>query len=89
MTHDLMQEPRNIRRRSGTWLPTVPLLRCPPSGSRQVATIDNGNRAVSTGRTPTRCAACKKFTRLAPGDTECAACAGRLPLPITTKAGGR
>lgn len=45
-------------------------------------TIDNANQRVSSGRTPTRCAACKKFARLAPGDTECAACAGRLPLPI-------
>lgn len=50
-------------------------------------TIDNGNQRVSTGRTPQRCAACKKFTRLAPGDTECAACAGRLLLPLPAKAG--
>lgn len=52
-------------------------------------TIDDVNGRVSTGRGPQRCAACKKFTRLAPGDTECAACAGRLPLPIlATKVGG-
>lgn len=55
--------------------------------SRQMGTIDDLNGRVSTGRTPQRCAACKKFTRLAPGDTECAACAGRLPLPIPTKVG--
>jgi rRNA maturation endonuclease Nob1 len=52
-----------------------------------VVTIDNDKQGVSTGRTQQRCAACKKFTRLAPRDKECASCAGRLDLPIPVKAG--
>jgi hypothetical protein len=54
-------------------------------------TLANSGGRVSSGRTRTRCEKCKKFTRLAPGDTGCATCAGRLDLPITTvtKAGGQ
>jgi hypothetical protein len=56
-----------------------------------MGTLANSGRSVSSGVTQTRCQKCKKFARLLPGDTECAACAGHLDLPITPagKAGGR
>lgn len=52
-------------------------------------TLANSGMPVSSGVPRTRCAKCKKFARLAPGDTQCAACAGRLDLTITaTRNGG-
>jgi hypothetical protein len=54
-------------------------------------TLANSGGPVSSGVGRTRCEKCKKFARLAPGDTLCAPCAGRLDLPIgsTSEAGGR
>jgi hypothetical protein len=34
----------------------------------------------ASGVTRTRCAKCKKFARLLPGDTQCSACTGVLAL---------
>lgn len=34
----------------------------------------------ASGVTRTRCAKCKKFARLLPGDTECSVCSGALAL---------
>ncbi|GAB2988567.1 hypothetical protein GCM10017788_11270 [Amycolatopsis acidiphila] len=88
MKHVLVQETRKVKaqKRIPGYQP-VPAPALSTRWSRQVATIDNDNQRVSTGRTRQRCTACQKFTRLAPGDTECAACAGRLPLPIPAKGG--
>jgi hypothetical protein len=54
-------------------------------------TLANSGGPLSSGVPRTRCDKCKKFARLAPGDTQCATCAGRLDLPIgsTREAGGR
>lgn len=56
-----------------------------------MGTLANSGGRVSSGVTRRRCAKCKKFARLLPGDIECAACAGRLDLPIASAggAGGR
>lgn len=35
-----------------------------------------------------RCAACKKFARLVPGEKKCAACQGMLPLDLTAAEDG-
>ena len=35
---------------------------------------------IASGVTQTRCAKCKKFARLLPGDTECSTCLGALAL---------
>jgi hypothetical protein len=54
-------------------------------------TLANSGGPVSSGVPQKRCEKCKKFARLASGDTLCAPCAGRLDLPIgsTGGAGGR
>nr|CEL14016.1 hypothetical protein [Kibdelosporangium sp. MJ126-NF4] len=39
-----------------------------------------GNCASGVTRTRKRCEKCKKFARLLPGDTSCAACTGALAL---------
>jgi hypothetical protein len=44
---------------------------------------DNVTRSPSGTR---RCVTCKRFAALAAGDSECASCAGRLPLTIPTPA---
>ena len=45
------------------------------------------------GVTPTvsrsRCARCRRFARLLPGETRCAPCAGMLALEFAPKAGER
>jgi hypothetical protein len=48
-----------------------------------MATINDDNRGQSTGVTRMRCAECKKFARLLPGETRCASCMGMLPLDLT------
>jgi len=55
-----------------------------------MTTLDETAQPASTGVTRKRCADCKKFARLAPGETKCAPCMGMLPLDLTTvKRGGR
>ena len=46
-------------------------------------TLDDDKGPAPVGVTRTRCGTCKRFAKLLPGDTECTACAGMLPLPIT------
>jgi hypothetical protein len=46
-------------------------------------TLDDNRRPAPVGVTRKRCGTCKRFAKLLPGDTECMACAGMLPLPIT------
>jgi hypothetical protein len=48
-----------------------------------IAGTDNVTRSPGSTR---RCATCQRFAALAPGDNECASCAGRLPLTIPTPA---
>lgn len=47
-------------------------------------TINDDNQHQSTGVTRMRCAECKKFARLLPGETKCAPCLGMLPLVLRT-----
>jgi hypothetical protein len=47
-----------------------------------MATLDDDKRTSLDGVTRTRCSQCKRFAKLAPGDRECASCAGRLPLEL-------
>jgi hypothetical protein len=56
-----------------------------------VKTLDDDNRPAPVGVTRTRCATCKRFARLLPGDTDCSTCLGVLPLDLTVSPlrGGR
>jgi hypothetical protein len=45
--------------------------------------------APPRGTIQLKCPACQRFTRLLPGDTECAACAGQLPLEFPREGGER
>lgn len=47
-------------------------------------TINDDNQRQSTRVTRMRCAECKKFARLLPGETKCAPCLGMLPLAFRT-----
>lgn len=47
-------------------------------------TINDDNQRQSSGVTRMRCAECKKFARLLPGETKCAPCLGMLPLVLRT-----
>jgi hypothetical protein len=51
-------------------------------------TINDDNRRQSTGVTRMRCAECKRFARLLPGETKCAPCLGALPLDLSAVLGG-
>lgn len=47
--------------------------------------IVGDDRGVSARGLPrTRCGKCKRFARMLPGDTECAACLGVLALEFST-----
>jgi hypothetical protein len=46
-------------------------------------TINDDNQCQSTGVTRMRCAECKRFARLLPGETKCDPCLGALPLDLT------
>jgi hypothetical protein len=46
-------------------------------------TITVKAQSSSTGVTRMRCATCKRFARLLPGETECSSCLGMLPLSLT------
>ncbi len=54
-----------------------------------MTTLNDDNRRASTGVTRTRCASCKRFAKLLPGETKCAPCLGMLPLDLDVKRGGR
>ena len=51
-------------------------------------TINDDNGRASTGVTRMRCAECKKFARLLPGETKCGPCMGMLPLALTLPTAG-
>jgi hypothetical protein len=51
-------------------------------------TITGSAQPQSTGVTRMRCATCKKFARLLPGETKCAPCMGMLPLDLAVSAPG-
>ena len=51
-------------------------------------TLDDGNRRAPVGVTRSRCAECKRFARLLPGETKCARCLGVLPLDLSAVLGG-
>ena len=51
-------------------------------------TLDDGNRRAPVGVTRLRCAECKRFARLLPGETKCAPCLGALPLDLPAVLGG-
>lgn len=48
-----------------------------------MATINDDNQCQSTGVTRMRCAECKRFAKLLPGETKCSPCRGMLPLDLT------
>ena len=48
-----------------------------------MTTLDDDNRRAPAGVTRTRCAQCKKFAKLAPGESKCAPCMGMLPLDLS------
>ena len=55
-----------------------------------MTTLDDATRRATAGVTRKRCADCKKFAKLVPGETKCAPCMGMLPLDLTSvKRGGR
>ena len=54
-----------------------------------MTTLDDDNRRAPAGVTRTRCAQCKKFAKLAPNETQCAACLGVLPLDLSGLRGGQ
>jgi hypothetical protein len=47
-------------------------------------TVEQGKRGALDGVTPSRCATCKRFARLLPGEAECPSCAGVLALVFVT-----
>jgi len=51
-------------------------------------TLDDDKQPTLAGGARSRCAECKKFARLLPGETKCAPCLGALPLDLSAVLGG-
>ena len=51
-------------------------------------TLDDDKQPSPVGVTRSRCAECKRFARLLPGETKCAPCLGALPLDLSAVLGG-